>query len=146
MRSYKEFFVKCLNALKEDISSYKNEEDLWLVKGETKNPPGLLAIHLCGNLKHTIGAMIGKNGFVRNRDAEFASKDVPKKKIIEDIDETIGMIESVLDKLTAENLLKPWSADTFGEGQTVDSVLLRIAWHLGYHTGQINYHRRLLEK
>ena len=47
-----ELYKKDIIKLKEEISFYKNESDLWLLKGDVKNSPGTLALHIAGNLKH----------------------------------------------------------------------------------------------
>jgi len=109
-----------------------------------KNSPANLALHLCGNLKHNFGAVIGGNGFRRNRDLEFSAKGLSRKDITSDIDGTLKMITPVLEKLSSEDLLKPYPDTSMGEGETIGSVIIRIGIHLGYHLGQINYHRRLL--
>ena len=145
MNAYKELFVRTLSALKEDIASYKNEADIWILKGEIKNTPGNLAMHLCGNLKHTIGKVLGGANYTRNRDGEFSARDISKDGILKEIDGTIDMIGPVLDRLTTTDLAKPWPEDTFGEGQTIGSILMRILYHFGYHAGQVNYHRRILD-
>ncbi len=144
MKSIKEQFISNLVSLKKEIDSYPDETSLWLLTHHIKNTPANLALHLCGNLKHNIGAVIGKNNFVRERDLEFSRKGLSKSDIIIEIDFTAKMIEPVLDSLTDADLALPWPNDTFGPGQTVGSVLIRVGIHLGYHLGQINYHRRIL--
>jgi hypothetical protein len=143
MHPYKDFFVYCLSSLKKDIELYPTEEELWKLSGDIKNSPGNLCLHLCGNLKHNIGAVLGGNGYIRVRDMEFSRKGVSKAELLKNIDETIEMISPVLENIKEEAL---FPNDFYGEGMTIASVLLRIAWHLGYHCGQINYHRRLLTK
>lgn len=146
MKAIKDQIITNLISLKKEIESYKDDVSMWEIKGSIKNAPATLAIHLCGNLKHNIGAGIGKNGFIRDRDSEFSARGLRKKEVISEIDLTLEMIEPVLDKLTTADLESAWPNDSFGDGQTVASVLLRIGIHLGYHIGQINYHRRLLAK
>jgi len=75
-------FQKYLENLKKEISLYQNESDLWKLTGDLNNTPANLAMHLCGNLKHNIGAVIGNNGYVRNRDLEFSVKDINKQEIL----------------------------------------------------------------
>ena len=144
MKNYKLQFITNLNTLKQELIQYKNEEDIWKTPGSTKNSPANLAIHICGNLKHNIGAEIGANGYVRNRDEEFSKKAIAREDIIDEIDSTIEMIEPIMDNLTFADITKPFPSDIHGEGQTIGSVITKIALHLGYHLGQINYHRRLL--
>lgn len=140
-------FVSHLDTLKKELELYTNEADIWKIQGDVNNAPGTLVLHLCGNLKHNIGAIIGKNGFVRKRDEEFSKRDVPKAELIKEIEETQAIIEPILKNLTPEDLVKPFDSDQFNmEDSQVNIawVMSRLAIHLGYHLGQINYHRRLL--
>jgi len=144
MEIYKNLFLSNLATLKEDINSYSNEADMWRLQGSIKNSAANLAMHVCGNLKHNIGAVLGETEYVRNRDAEFSVKELSRKNILDEIESTITMIGPVFDSLSKDDLLKPWPNDFYGEGQSIDSVLFRLIWHMGYHLGKINYHRRLL--
>ena len=145
MEAIKEQFQVNLESLKKEIDSYKEESDLWILKGNIKNTPGNLALNLCGNLRHNIGAVLGGKGYIRNRDAEFAAKNMSREEVLTNISRTIEMVIPVLQDLPDGELTRPWPNDTFGEGQTIGSVLVRVAIHFGYHLGQINYHRRLLD-
>src|SRR5438876_5815253 len=96
METIEKQFIKNLNSLKKEIESYTHEDDIWLLKGDIKNTPGNLVLHICGNLKHNIGAVIGKNGFVRNRDAEFSTTGVKKDDLLKEIEQTINIVEPIL--------------------------------------------------
>ncbi len=137
-------YQKYLENLKKEISLYQNEDDLWKLTGDLKNTPGNLALHLCGNLKHNIGAVIGNNGFIRNRDLEFSAKDVSKAEILKDIEATANIVIPILDSLTDDDLIEPFPEASHGEDQVIYDALIRLALHFGYHAGQINYHRRIL--
>ena len=137
-------YQKYLESLKKEISLYQNESDLWKLTGDLKNTPGNLALHLCGNLKHNIGSVLGKNGYVRDRDLEFSSKGISKAEILEDIESTTNIIIPILDSLTDDDLIEPFPEASHGEDQAIYDALVRLALHLGYHVGQINYHRRIL--
>jgi hypothetical protein len=144
MKKYKEHYQKNLQRLKEEVSLYKNESDLWNLTGDTKNSPGNLAIHICGNLKFNFGAVLLKNGYVRDRDSEFAKKNVPRNEIVKEIDSTIAVVTASLDKLSWDDLNKPYPSQAYGNEGTIRDVILRLAFHMAYHLGQINYHRRIL--
>jgi hypothetical protein len=103
-------------------------------------------MHVCGNLKHNIGATLGKTGFIRNRDSEFASKGISRGALLREIDGTLAIVEPVLDNLTIDALSAVWPDTTWEKDETTAGALLRIGIHLGYHLGQINYHRRLVDK
>ena len=143
MNWYKNEFIINLEKLKDNLLQYKNESDIFTKPGDTKNSPANLAIHICGNLKFNIGSVIGQKSYVRNRDNEFTMKISGRNEVIAEIDSTIEMIEPVLDNLKPEDLQKPFPGNIHEEGQTIGTVLVKIAIHMGYHLGQINYHRRI---
>lgn len=144
INDYDILITKNLETLKEEINAYDNEEDLWKLHGDIKNTPANLALHLCGNLKHFIGATLGSTGYVRDRDNEFAVKGVSRDDISKEIDSTIETVIPILSQLTLEDINKPFPLDNFGEGRTTGGVITFLIFHLGYHLGQINYHRRTL--
>ena len=144
VKHFTDFCLRDANKLKEEISLYKNESDLWILKGDVKNSGGTLALHLIGNMKHFIGAQLGKTGFVRNRDKEFADRNIPRETILKEIDEVIEMLKKILPTIKDSDLEKEYPIEFLGEKRTIGYILLVIATHLNYHLGQVNYHRRLL--
>ncbi|MCB0723108.1 MAG: DinB family protein [Ignavibacteriae bacterium] len=141
--TYDILFGKKLDSLKEELLAYKNEEDIWKLHGDIKNTPANLAMHLCGNLKHFFGAIIGNTGYERNRDYEFTVKDLSRDEIVKEIESTKEAIMPVLKSLSLDDLNKKYPTDDFGENLTVGWVITGLGYHLGYHLGQINYHRRM---
>ena len=139
-----ELYERDLGRLKAEIEQYADEADLWKTSGEITNSGGNLTLHLTGNLKHFIGAVLGGSGFVRDRDAEFSSEGVSREKLISDIDATAQVLKSTLEKLTDETLAGIYPIEVFGEPMTTAFFLTHLATHFNYHLGQINYHRRLL--
>ncbi len=135
-----------LNRLKDEISLYSNNDILWKIDIDIKNSAGNLAIHLIGNLNHFIGATLGNSGYIRQRDKEFNDKDVSKELIVNQIDEVKIILEEVFSSLTKEDLDKKYPLEVFGKPMTIEYLLLHLYGHLNYHLGQINYHRRLLDK
>ena len=65
-------FKRDLGKLKEEVDSYQNEANLWIVTNDVSNSAGNLCLHLVGNLNHFIGAVLGDSGYVRQRDLEFS--------------------------------------------------------------------------
>jgi len=139
-------FRRDLNKLKLEVDSYKNEENLWISNHEISNCAGNLCLHLVGNLNHFIGASIGGSGYIRQRDLEFSSKNIPRTELIKLVDDTILVVESVLKNLTQTDLNKEYKRRVSEETMTTEYFLVHLAMHLAYHLGQINYHRRLLDK
>lgn len=143
--SLRSLFNRDLNKLKTEIEAYQNEENLWKIDKSIANSAGNLSLHLVGNINHFIGAQLGNTGYVRNRDLEFSLKDIPRTELIEKIEATVAMIDSVLPQLSEENLKKEYPLVVFENKMTTDYFLIHLVAHLDYHLGQINYHRRLLD-
>jgi uncharacterized damage-inducible protein DinB len=135
---------KHLLQLKQEINSYPNERDLWQLSGEISNTAGNLCLHLCGNLQHFIGAILGNSGYIRQREAEFAKKDVPVAELQKLIDTTANIISVTLQSLDEESLSKTYPVQVFNQPMTTEFFLIHLTGHLSYHLGQINYHRRIL--
>lgn len=138
-------FRRDLEKLSQEIAAYKNENALWLTDREIPNSGGNLALHLCGNLSHFIGAQFGETGYVRNRDLEFSDKGVPREELLKKIDETIAAVEKGLSNISEEKLAETYPVKVFADDTTVEWMLVHLATHLGYHLGQVNYHRRFLD-
>jgi len=79
---FKELYVRELDNLHKEISEFADESKLWATSGEVKNPPGNLCLHLLGNVNHFIGAVLGKNGYIRKRDEEFTNKNISKEILL----------------------------------------------------------------
>ncbi len=98
-----------------------------------------------GNLNTFIGAEIGKTGYIRNRPLEFSAKFVPRDTIVADIEATIEVIKNALLLLTEEDYQAEYPVLVLEEKKSTEYFFIHLAVHLGYHLGQVNYHRRLLE-
>jgi uncharacterized damage-inducible protein DinB len=140
-----QLFQRDLEKLKTEINSYKDEKYLWLLSGEIKNSAGNLCLHICGNLQHFIGAVLGNSGYIRKRDEEFSRKNVPLKELVDEIDLTTKVVEKTLKELKEEEIQKTYPINVLGFEMTTGFFLTHLTTHLNYHFGQINYHRRLLD-
>ncbi len=138
-------FRRDLEKLKSEIQLYQNENNIWLVAENISNSAGNLSLHLVGNLNAYIGTEIGNTGYVRHRDQEFSKKDVPREELVREIDNTLQMINEVLSEFPSSKLEDPFPKEVFGFPMTYEYFLTHLAVHLGYHLGQVNYHRRLLD-
>jgi uncharacterized damage-inducible protein DinB len=137
-------YERDLNKLRAEIEQYSNEADLWKTSGEITNSAGNLSQHLSGNLQHFFGAVLGGTGYVRDRDAEFASTGITKADLLADIDAAETAVKETLAKLTDEDLSKTYPVQVYDQPMTTGHFLTSLATHFNYHLGQINYHRRLL--
>jgi uncharacterized damage-inducible protein DinB len=145
IETLKKLFQRDLEKLKQEIISYHDESKIWFVKDNISNSAGNLCLHLVGNLNAYIGAEIGNTGYVRQRDLEFSQKNIPKDVLVKMIDDTMIVVANGLDKLKEEDLEKEYPLLVLKEKTSTGYFLIHLAVHLGYHLGQINYHRRLLD-
>lgn len=139
-----QIFERDLNKLKDEISFYKDEKSLWIVKNEISNSAGNLCLHLVGNLNHFIGTVLGNTGYVRNRENEFAAKNISREELVIEIEKTILVVTKTLNNLSSEDFEKDFPIQKHGEIVKTDFMLLHLLTHFNYHLGQINYHRRLI--
>jgi uncharacterized damage-inducible protein DinB len=142
--SVRKLIERDLTKLEEEITLYPSEESVWRVGGDIKNSGGNLCLHLCGNLQHFIGTILGETGYVRNRDFEFAAKGIFKAELVSEIQKTKHAVSSSLEKLDPKLLSQEYPAKVFDYSMTTTHFLIHLTTHLGYHLGQVNYHRRLL--
>ncbi|SIS33145.1 Protein of unknown function [Chryseobacterium joostei] len=145
IESLRSLYNRDLNKLKAEIEAYQHEENLWKTDKNISNSAGNLCLHLVGNLSHFIGAQLGNTGYVRHRELEFSLKDIPKAELIEKIEATTIIVDSVLSQLPEEALKEEYPLVVFEDKMTTDFFLIHLIAHLDYHLGQINYHRRLLD-
>lgn len=135
-----------LKALRREIESYPNDAALWEIPPGIANPGGNLALHLAGNLQYFVGNVLGKNGYVRNRDAEFGSRDVPRAELLREIDNAIAAVHTGMRKISEDDLKKPYPEKVGGVNSSTGAFLAHFATHLAYHLGQVDYHRRMLTR
>ncbi len=138
-------FERDLQKLKTEIELYSDENLIWKTDYEIANSAGNLVLHLIGNLNTYIGAELGKTGYVRNRPLEFSLKDIPRTKLLSDIDKTLEIVINTLNLLTNEDLEKTYPQLVFEKEMTTGFFLVHLSTHLAYHLGQINYHRRVFD-
>lgn len=146
IESFKSLIVRDLLKLKQEVESYKDESKLWVIDAGISNSAGNLCLHLLGNINHFIGATLGNTGYVRNRDLEFSQKNIPVDVLAAQIDDTVGAAENTFDKMLTGSLDQEYPLVFNSQKLTTEQMLVNIVSHLNYHLGQINYHRRLLDK
>jgi hypothetical protein len=131
-----------LDALGREVQLYPDDESPWNAVAGCPNTGGNLTLHLVGNLRHFIGAVFGSTGYVRNRDAEFSTRGgMSRDELLKLIAAARSEVSATLSKLDASVLDKPHMAP--GDRKIETGLwLMHLAVHLGYHLGQIDYHRR----
>jgi len=142
----RKLFTRDLIRLRNEIEQYGKEENLWKVEGLIANSAGNLCLHLVGNLNTYIGKEIGKSNYARNRELEFSAKDISRRELLQKIDNTIAVVDQSLGNLDESTLANEYPILVFDHRTSTEYLLVHLAAHLSYHLGQINYHRRLMDK
>jgi uncharacterized damage-inducible protein DinB len=141
----KKLITRDLIKLKQEIEAYSCEEKLWYTEKDVSNSAGNLCLHLVGNLEWYIGAELGGTGYVRNRADEFGLKNVARAELIDKIEKAIATVKATFTILSDSQMDEIYPGETNEKNSTTGYILMHLAIHLGYHLGQINYHRRLLD-
>ncbi|RXK60783.1 DinB family protein [Lacibacter luteus] len=144
LTTLRQLFQRDLTRLYNEIEQYKSNDVLWVTDGHIANSAGNLCLHLAGNLKTYIGAELGNYPYIRNREEEFAKKDMSKESLLMLVQETKEIIDNTLSVLPDSVLAEEYPLLVFAEKTSTGFFLVHLATHLSYHLGQISYHRRLL--
>ncbi len=139
-----DLYERDLNKLCDEISQFKKEKDMWKTKGDIKNSAGNLTLHLLGNLNHFIGRTLGHTDYIRKREEEFSIKDVPREKLISDINHLKDVIKNTLPKISEEQMKSEFPMKIGDQVFTTETLLIFLLAHFNYHLGQVNYLRRML--
>jgi hypothetical protein len=140
-----EILCRDLRSVAEEVEATP-EQDLWSVPAGVINPVGTLAFHVCGNLRHFVGALLGGDGYVRDREAEFTPGQVTKEALLAELSAAGAAVSAGLEGLSPERLAEPMpGAPAQHQGKSVEFFLIQLCCHLAWHRGQLNYVRRILE-
>lgn len=131
-----------LRAVKRELETYPDDASVWRQIPGMPNTGGTLALHVAGNIQHFFGAILGRDGFKRDRDAEFARRDVPRRELLAGIDAAIASVERTLRTVSADSLTRPYPEPIAKRTVSSSFFVVHLMTHLAYHLGQLDYHRR----
>lgn len=132
-----------LRSLIAQLQAYPDDATVWQELPGISNTAGTLALHLAGNIRHFLGAVLHESGYVRDRDGEFSRRTVPRQEMIEEIERTGQDVVAALDTLDPGRLEEPFPQPIADVSPTISDVLVHLVSHLAYHLGQVDYHRRI---
>lgn len=133
-----------LYALRRGVEAYPDDASLWRTVPGIANVGGTLVLHLCGNLQHFIGAVLGGSGYRRDREAEFNRRGISRDALIDEIDAAIAAVARGLDATSDDALGRRYPEKVGGREVMTADMLVHSAAHLAYHLGQFDYHRRIV--
>ena len=135
-------FERDLRALGREVEAYPDERDLWAQVPGVSNVAGTLVLHMAGNLQYYIGAVLGGSGYVRDRPAEFARRDVARSELLREIDAARTTVARALG--SAVDVDRNFPEPIAGRRVLTGDYLIHLATHFAYHLGQLDYHRRIV--
>jgi Protein of unknown function (DUF664) len=131
-----------LHAFARDVELFPDDASLFRTLPGVTNSAGNLGLHVAGNLKHYVGAVLGQTGYVRDREAEFATRGVSRADVARELGEAAQVVDHVLARLPAAALEQPYPEAVAGVVLPCRLFLMHLAVHLSFHLGQASYLRR----
>lgn len=141
---YARFFGRELATVRDELLAYPGTAAIWTLPVGVPNSAGTLALHIAGNLRWFIGAQLGGSGYVRDREAEFGLRDVDRETLIRNVEAASDEVTRALAMLDDTRVDLPYPLEVGGVRLPTGRFIGHLAVHLGYHLGQMDYHRRIV--
>jgi len=141
-----QLFQRDLSKLIEELKAYSDERNLWRIEQGINNSAGNLTLHLIGNVKQFFGSDLVGIAFERDRDSEFVPSKLTREDLLQELEGLKKLFEQALVSMDPKKLGDQSKHSFLGHSMTVGYFLIHLYGHFNYHLGQINYHRRLLDK
>jgi hypothetical protein len=133
-----------LDCFGREVDMFPDDDSLWKVAPGFTNSVGTLALHVAGNLRGMIGAVLGKSGYVRDRAAEFSRRGLTRKDVKAELDRARKEIEPVIRNLDDSAVAAKWPADFHGLTMPTGRFLIALEVHTAFHLGQAVCARRVV--
>ncbi len=123
-----------------NLSSKVSEEQFFAKPYAYGNTIGNLVLHLTGNLNYYIGSQIENNGYVRDREMEFAAvRDGSRTNVLNEFTKTISMVTQSLSSQKDADWIRVYQANGVDDVHDRFSIYLRCCVHFHHHIGQMIY-------
>jgi len=112
------------------------DEQIWWRANPASNSIGNLLLHLSGNVRQWIVVGLGGAVDTRDRDAEFAQREVmPQHELLTRLRDTLREADQTLANFDHERLLDQFTI----QGLEVSALagIMHVVEHFSMHTGQI---------
>jgi len=120
-----------------------NDEQIWWRANPSSNSIGNLLLHLSGNVRQWIAVGLGGAVDTRNRDAEFAQREViPREELLTRVRETLREADQTLAQFDEVRLLDRFTIQ--GLEVSALAAIMHVVEHFSMHTGQIILLTKLL--
>jgi hypothetical protein len=132
-----------LKSLAAELNLFPQEDEIWATLPGVANSTGNLTLHVCGNLQHYIGAVLGESGYVRDRPLEFSARGLRRVELLAEIEKTAEVVGRVLAGLEEAKLEETYPDVLDGHRPPTGLFLAHLCSHLAFHLGQVGYLRRI---
>jgi uncharacterized damage-inducible protein DinB len=113
-----------------------DDNQIWWRANPQSNSIGNLVLHLCGNARQWIVCGLGGENDQRQRDSEFAQKDVIERaKLLELLRSTVNDVARTLNSIDPTTVLE--RREIQGSEVDVLHAIFHVTEHFSTHTGQI---------
>jgi len=137
------FIARCRHHFAEDFLpkierclELLSDEQIWWRANPQSNSIGNLLLHLSGNVRQWIVCGVGGANDARDRDAEFAQREViPREELLARLKQTLSEADSALASFQSDRLLEPMQIQ--GCEVTALEAILHVVEHFSMHAGQI---------
>ncbi len=136
--------VRDLEAVSREVAAYRDDAEVWRALPGMSNCGGTLVLHLVGNLRYFVGAVLGSTGYARDRELEFSRRDVTREELQSQLQLTIADVRTTLAACQPSMLDAPFPVAVRDYRVSTRAFLLQLATHLTYHLGQLDTHRRIV--
>lgn len=136
--------VRELEGMRREVGLHADDAAPWQVGPGVTNAAGNLALHVAGNLQHFVGALLGGTGYVRHREAEFATRSGTRAEVDRELAAAIEAVQVTLARMTDDDLDQPMPGAPNGLRTMRGRFLMHLVAHTAFHLGQAGYVRRLL--
>ena len=136
--------IRDVEALKREIAAFPDDASVWAVRPGITNPAGTLALHIAGNLRHFVGAQLGGSDYLRDRPAEFATRDWSRDRLVAELDAAQAAIGATFGGGRLVDLTAQFPEAVGGYRIVTGDFLIHLAAHLAFHLGQVGYLRRIV--
>ena len=133
-----------LRTIERELNAYQTEDQVWALPPGLPNSGGTLALHAAGNLRHFIGTVLGGGSYVRDRDAEFSRRNVPRAELIDGLQQAEKAVRETLTRIDPAMFNEPYPLPVANRRVNTGEFLTHLAIHLAYHAGQLDFHRRVV--
>lgn len=133
-----------LRTIERELNAYPSEAQIWALPAGLPNSAGTLSLHAAGNLQHFIGAVLGGSSYVRDRDAEFSRRDVPRAELIDDLQRAQRAVQETLGTMEPARFGDWYPLPVANRRVNTGEFITHLATHLAYHAGQLDFHRRVV--